>query len=91
MLQNHALLGIKNAYESPVLMLFPIISAHISVKKNITFFTCMEVFFAQMANLVAESGGNKGQLSYLVEAICRDFRLHDEKVFGFSSTKSVVI
>jgi len=31
-----------------------------------------------MANLVAESGGNKGQLSYLVEAICRDFRLHDE-------------
>ena len=26
----------------------------------------------------AESGGNKGQLSHLVEAICRDFRLHDE-------------
>ena len=31
-----------------------------------------------MANLVAESGGNKGQLSNLVEAICRDFRQHDE-------------
>ena len=31
-----------------------------------------------MANLVAESGGNKGQLSGLVEAICRDFRKHDE-------------
>lgn len=31
-----------------------------------------------MANLVAESGGNKGQLSQLVEAICRDFRQHDE-------------
>ena len=31
-----------------------------------------------MAHLVAESGGNKGQLSHLVEAICRDFRLHDE-------------
>ena len=31
-----------------------------------------------MANLVAESGGNKGQLSHLVEAICHDFRLHDE-------------
>ncbi len=30
-----------------------------------------------MANLVAESGGNKGQLSNLVEALCRDFRLHD--------------
>ncbi len=32
----------------------------------------------QMANLVAESGGNKGQLSHLVDAICRDFRLHDD-------------
>ena len=31
-----------------------------------------------MANLVAKSGDNKGQLSCLVEAICRDFRLHDE-------------
>ena len=31
-----------------------------------------------MSNLVADSGGNKGQLSSLVEAICRDFRQHDE-------------
>ena len=31
-----------------------------------------------MANLVAETGGNKGQLSTLVEAICRDFREHDD-------------
>jgi hypothetical protein len=31
-----------------------------------------------MANLVADSGCNKGQLSNLVEAICRDFRQHDE-------------
>ena len=31
-----------------------------------------------MDNLVAESGGNKGQLSYLVEAICHDFLQHDE-------------
>ena len=31
-----------------------------------------------MANLVAESGGNKGQFSRLVEAICRDFRQHDD-------------
>ena len=33
----------------------------------------------QMANLVAESGGNKGQLSHLVDAICRDFRLYDKE------------
>jgi len=31
-----------------------------------------------MANLVAESGGNKGQLSCIVEALCRNFRTHDE-------------
>ena len=31
-----------------------------------------------MANLVAKSGGNKGQLSHLVEAIRRDFRLYEE-------------
>ena len=34
---------------------------------------------SQMANLVAESGGNKGHFSLLVEAICRDFRHHDEE------------
>ena len=33
-----------------------------------------------MANLVGDSGCNKGQLSPLVEAICRDFRLHDKAV-----------
>lgn len=31
-----------------------------------------------MANLVAHSGDNKGQLSTLAKAICRDFSLHDE-------------
>ena len=31
-----------------------------------------------MANLVADSGCNKGQLSHLVEAICHDFTEHDE-------------
>lgn len=30
-----------------------------------------------MANLVAHSGDNKGQLSTLAKAICRDFRQHD--------------
>lgn len=32
-----------------------------------------------MANLVADSGAGKGQLSGLMEAICRDFRTHDEE------------
>ena len=32
-----------------------------------------------MATLVADSGCNKGQLGNLVEAICRNFREHDEE------------
>ena len=32
-----------------------------------------------MANLVAESGGNKGQLTNLVNAICRDFMKHNKE------------
>lgn len=32
-----------------------------------------------LANLVADSGAGKGQLSGMVEAICRDFRQHDEE------------
>ena len=31
-----------------------------------------------MTTRIAENGGNIGQLSTLIEAICRDFRLHDE-------------
>ena len=31
-----------------------------------------------MATLEADSGGNKGYLSNLLEAICRDFRQYDE-------------
>ena len=32
-----------------------------------------------MANLVADSGAGKGQLSSIVEALCRDFRTHDDE------------
>jgi hypothetical protein len=35
-----------------------------------------------MATLMAESGGNKGQFSTHVEAICLDFRRHEEEVEG---------
>ena len=31
-----------------------------------------------MANLVADSGCNKGQFTNISEAMCRDFRSHDE-------------
>ena len=39
-----------------------------------------------MANLVANSGCNKGQLSLLVEAIYRNFRVHDEEELTMSRT-----
>ena len=68
----------KDVQEPLVPMLFPILGAHISgTEFQYPDLTWKETC-GMMANLVAESGGNKGQLSYLREAICRDFRLHDE-------------
>ena len=68
----------KDMYEPLVPMLFPILGAHASgAEFQYPDLTWKEVC-GMMANLVAESGGNKGQLSLLVEAICRDFREHDE-------------
>ena len=68
----------KDMYEPLVPMLFPSLGAHISG----TEFQYPDLSWKEpcgmMANLVADSGGNKGQLSNLIEAICRDFRLHDE-------------
>ena len=68
----------KDMREPLVPMLFPILGAHLSgTEFQYPDLTWKETC-GMMANLVAESGGNKGQLSYLVEAICRDFRLHNE-------------
>ena len=68
----------KDVQEPLVPILFPILGAHISgTEFQYPDLTWKETC-GMMANLVAESGGNKGQLSHLVEAICRDFRLHDE-------------
>ena len=68
----------KDMHEPLVPMLFPILAAHMSgAEFQYPDLTWKEPC-GMMANLVAESGGNKGQLSLLVEAICRDFRLHDE-------------
>ena len=68
----------KDMQEPLVPMLFPILGAHISGTEFQYPDQTWKETCGMMANLVAESGGNKGQLSYLVEAICRDFRLHDE-------------
>ena len=68
----------KDIQEPLVPMLFPILGAHISGAEFQYPDLTWKELCGQMANLVADSGGNKGQLSHLVEAICRDFREHDE-------------
>lgn len=68
----------KDMYEPLVPMLFPVFGAHVSQ----TEFEYPDLTWKEpcgmMSNLVADSGGNKGQLSNLVEAMCRNFRQHDD-------------
>ncbi|MCQ2295136.1 MAG: hypothetical protein MJZ67_05735 [Bacteroidales bacterium] len=68
----------KDMYEPLIPMVFPILGAHV---RNTEFqypdFSWKSTA-GMLANLCADSGCNKGQLSNLVEAICRDFRSHDE-------------
>ena len=67
----------KDNYEPFVPMFFPIFGAHISGAEFQYPDNSWKELTGMMANLVANSGDNKGQLAPLVEAICRDFRHHD--------------
>ena len=58
--------------EPLVPMLPPPLGAHVSGSEFQYPDLSWKELCGQMANLVAESGGNKGQFSNLVEAICRD-------------------
>ena len=64
----------KDIQEPLVPMLFPVLGAHVSGAEFQYPDLIWKELCGQMANLVADSGCNKGQLSNLVEAICRDFR-----------------
>ena len=68
----------KDMHEPLVPMLFPLLGAHVSGAEFQYPDLTWKEMCGQMAHLVADSGNNKGQLGNLVEAICRDFRLHDE-------------
>ena len=59
----------KDMHESLVPMLFPSLGAHISGAEFQYPDSSWKELCGQMANLVAESSGNKGQMSLLVEAI----------------------
>jgi hypothetical protein len=68
----------KDMHEPLVPMLFPVLGAHISGSEFQYPDLTWKEPTGMMANLVGDSGSNKGQLSHLVEAICRDFRQHDD-------------
>ena len=68
----------KEIQEPLVPMFFPVLGAHISGTEFQYPDLSWKETTGMMANLVAKSGDNKGQLSLIVEAICRDFRQHDK-------------
>ena len=53
------------ALKALVLMFYPILGAHVYGSEFQYPDLCRKVLCAQMANLVTESGGSKGQLSHL--------------------------
>ena len=69
----------KGIQEPLVPMLFPVLGAHISGAEFQYPDNSWKEMTGMMANLVANSGDNKGQLPPMVEAICRDFRQHDKE------------
>ena len=68
----------KDMHEPLVPMLFPILGVHVSGSEFQYPDLTWKELCGMMANLVAESGGNKGQLSNLVEAIMKPFRGNNE-------------
>ena len=68
----------KDMHAPLIPMLFPILAARVSGSEFQYPDLTWKELCGMMANLVADSGCNKGQLSLLVEAICRDFHQHDE-------------
>ena len=68
----------KDMHEPLVPMFFPIFGAHMSGAEFQYPDLSWKEPTGMMANLVANSGDNKGQLTTLAKAICRDFHQHDE-------------
>ena len=67
----------KDMREPLVPMIFPVLGAHICAAEFQYPDRKWRETCGMMANLVSESGGNKDQLTSLVEALTRSFRLHD--------------
>lgn len=69
----------KDMHQPLVPMLFSVLGAHVSNSEFMYPDNTWKELCGEMANLVADSGCNKGQFSSLVEAINRNFRTHDDE------------
>ena len=72
----------KDMHEPLVPMLFPSLGAHISGAEFQYPDRSWKETCGMMAQLVGNSGDNKGQLTDLVKAICRDFPLPYEGAYA---------
>ena len=68
----------EDMHEPLVPMLFPSLGAHISGAEFQYPDRSWKEPCGMMAQLVGNSGDNKGQLATLAKAICRDFSQHDK-------------
>ena len=68
----------ENMQEPMVPMFFPVLGAHISGTESQYPDRSWTETCGMMAQLVGNSGDNKGQFKELTNAICRDFRQHDK-------------
>ena len=64
----------KDMHEPLVPMLFPVLGAHVSGSKFRYPDNTWKELCGMMANLVGDSGCNKGQFSNIVEAITKGYR-----------------
>ena len=78
----------KDMHEPLVPMFFPVFGAHISDAEFQYPDLIWKEMCRQMAQLVGDSGCNKGQLTDLVKAICRVHTGTDPIVFGASLARS---
>ena len=69
----------NDMHEPIVPMIFPVLGAHVSGAKFMYPDLSWKEMCGMMGNLVADSGCNKGQFTNITEAICKDFRQHDEE------------
>ena len=72
-------------------MFFPVLGAHVSASKFKYSDNTWKELCGMMANLVGDSGCNKGQFSNIVEAINRNFREHDKAKItkGYEPSKNI--